>query len=84
MLVKTFSAIVQGLQATAVTIEVNATRGIRFVLKAGDADKLAKKPLPKLAAKNLSLYNAFNLVCEVSGLTYGFGKQQEIVIESLK
>ena len=32
MLVKTFSAIVQGLQATAVTIEVNATRGIRFVL----------------------------------------------------
>ena len=59
-------------------------RGIRFVLKAGDADKLAKKPLPKLAAKNLSLYNAFNLVCEVSGLTYSFGKQQEIVIESLK
>ena len=59
-------------------------RGIRFVLKAGDADKLAKMPLPKLAAKNLSLYNAFNLVCEVSGLTYSFGKQQEIVIESLK
>ena len=59
-------------------------RGIRFVLKAGDADKLAKTPLPKLAAKNLSLYNAFNLVCEVSGLTYRFGKQQEIVIESLK
>lgn len=59
-------------------------RGIRFVLKAGDADKLAKTPLPKLAAKNLSLYNAFNLVCEVSGLTYSFGKQQEIVIESLK
>lgn len=59
-------------------------RGIRFVLKAGDADKLAKMPFPKLAAKNLSLYNAFNLVCEVSGLTYSFGKQQEIVIESLK
>ena len=59
-------------------------RGIRFVLKAGDADKLAKTPLPKLAAKNLSLSNAFNLVCEVSGLTYRFGKQQEIVIESLK
>ena len=59
-------------------------RGIRFVLKAGDTDKLAKTPLPKLAAKNLSLYNAFNLVCEVSGLTYSFGKQQEIVIESLK
>ena len=59
-------------------------RGIRFVLKAEDADKLAKTPLPKLAAKNLSLYNAFNLVCEVSGLTYSFGKQQEIVIESLK
>ena len=59
-------------------------RGIRFVLKGGDADKLAKTPLPKLAAKNLSLYNAFNLVCEVSGLTYSFGKQQEIVIESLK
>ena len=59
-------------------------RGIRFVLKEGDADKLAKTPLPKLTAKNLSLYNAFNLVCEVSGLTYSFGKQQEIVIESLK
>ena len=59
-------------------------RGIRFVLKGGDADKLAKTPLPKLAAKNLSLYHAFNLVCEVTGLTYSFGKQQEIVIESLK
>ena len=59
-------------------------RGIRFVLKGEDADKLAKKPLPKLAAKNLSLYNAFNRLCEVSGLTYSFGKQQEIVIESLK
>ena len=59
-------------------------RGIRFVLKGEDADKLAKTPIPKLAAKNLSLYNAFNLVCEVSGLTYSFGKQQEIVIELLK
>ncbi len=59
-------------------------RGIHFVLKGGDADKLAKTPVPKLAAKNISLYNAFNLVCEVSGLTYSFGKQQEIVIESLK
>ena len=32
MLVKTFSASVQGLEASAVTIEVNAARGIRFVL----------------------------------------------------
>ncbi|MBQ6010917.1 MAG: hypothetical protein IJL17_20475 [Kiritimatiellae bacterium] len=59
-------------------------RGIRFILKGGDADKLAKTPVPKLAAKNLSLYNVFNLVCEVTGLAYRFGKQQEIVIESLK
>ena len=59
-------------------------RGIRFVLKADTADKLAKTPIPKLAAKNISLYDAFNLVCEVTGLTYSFGTQQEIVVEPLK
>ena len=32
MLIKTYSASVQGLQVTPVTIEVNASRGIRFVL----------------------------------------------------
>ena len=32
MLVKVYGASMQGLQATAVTIEVNATRGVRFVL----------------------------------------------------
>ena len=32
MLVKTFSASVQGLQATGITVEVNATRGVRFAL----------------------------------------------------
>ena len=32
MLVKVYGATVQGLQAVAVTIEVNASRGIRFVL----------------------------------------------------
>lgn len=32
MLVKAYGAIVQGLDATTVTIEVNATRGIRFVM----------------------------------------------------
>lgn len=59
-------------------------RGIRFVLKGEDSGKLAKTPVPKLAAKKLSLYNALDLVCNVTGLTYSFGKQQEIVIESLK
>ena len=32
MLVKVYGATVQGLQAVAVTIEVNATRGCRFVM----------------------------------------------------
>ena len=59
-------------------------RGIRFVLKGEATDKLAKTPVPRLAAKKLSLYNALDLVCNVTGLTYSFGKQQEIVIESLK
>ena len=59
-------------------------RGIRFVLKADATGKLAKTQVPTLAAKNISLYDAFNLVCEVTGLTYSFGKQQEIVVESLK
>ena len=59
-------------------------RGILFVLKADATGKLAKTPVPALAAKNISLYDAFNLVCEVTGLTYSFGKQQEIVVESLK
>ena len=47
MLVKTFSASVQGLQASAVTVEVNATRGIRFVLvgRAGDDRKRLSRML---------------------------------------
>ena len=32
MLVKTFGAAVQGIDATPVTIEVNSSRGIRFFL----------------------------------------------------
>ena len=59
-------------------------RGIRFVLKADAAGKLAKTPVPTLAAKNISLYDAFNLFCEVTGLTYSFGTQQEIVVVPLK
>ena len=49
MLVKTFSAIVQGLQATAVTIEVNATRGIRFVL-VGLPDSAVKESHERILA----------------------------------
>lgn len=59
-------------------------RGIGFVLKGGDADNLAKKPVPRITAKKLSLYDALNLVCEASGLAYGFGKNQEVVLEQLK
>jgi len=49
-----------------------------------DDGNLAKKPVPRITAKKLSLYDAFNLVCEASGLVYGFGKNQEVVIEQLK
>ena len=83
LILTTVAAAVSGTGLVHATLPKDK-RGIRFVLKGEDADKLAKTPLPKLAAKNLCLYNAFNLVCEVSGLTYSFGKQQEIVIESLK
>ena len=59
-------------------------RGITFVLKAGDDESLAKKPIPPIAASKISLYNCLNLVCEVSGLVYSFGKNQEIVVEQMK
>ena len=49
MLVKTFSASVQGLQASAVTIEVNATRGIRFVL-VGLPDSAVKESYERIVA----------------------------------
>ena len=49
MLVKTFSASVQGLQASAVTIEVNATRGIRFVL-VGLPDSAVKESYERITA----------------------------------
>ncbi|MBQ6226542.1 MAG: YifB family Mg chelatase-like AAA ATPase [Bacteroidaceae bacterium] len=49
MLVKTFSASVQGLQASAVTIEVNATRGIRFVL-VGLPDSAVKESYERIMA----------------------------------
>ena len=49
MLVKTFGASVQGLHATAVTIEVNATRGIRFVL-VGLPDNAVKESHERIMA----------------------------------
>ena len=49
MLVKTFSASVQGLQASAVTVEVNATRGIRFVL-VGLPDSAVKESYERITA----------------------------------
>ena len=49
MLVKTYSASVQGLQATAVTIEVNASRGIRFVL-VGLPDNAVKESHERIMA----------------------------------
>ena len=49
MLVKTFSASVQGLQASAVTVEVNATRGIRFVL-VGLPDNAVKESYERITA----------------------------------
>lgn len=49
MLVKTFSASVQGLQASVVTIEVNATRGARFVL-VGLPDSAVKESYERITA----------------------------------
>ncbi|MBQ7181734.1 MAG: YifB family Mg chelatase-like AAA ATPase [Bacteroidaceae bacterium] len=49
MLVKTYSASVQGLQAIAVTIEVNASRGLRFVL-VGLPDNAVKESHERIVA----------------------------------
>ena len=49
MLVKTFSASVQGLQASAVTIEVNSTRGARFAL-VGLPDNAVKESYERILA----------------------------------
>lgn len=49
MLVKTFSASIQGLQASAVTIEVNASRGVRFVL-VGLPDNAVKESYERILA----------------------------------
>lgn len=49
MLVKTYSASVQGLQATAVTIEVNSTQGMRFVL-VGLPDNAVKESQERIKA----------------------------------
>ena len=49
MLVKVFSASVLGLQATTVTIEVNAARGIRFVL-VGLPDNAVKESHERIMA----------------------------------
>ena len=49
MLVKTFSACVQGLEAIAVTVEVNVTRGIRFVL-VGLPDNAVKESHERIMA----------------------------------
>ena len=59
-------------------------RGINFVLKAGNDGSLAKRPIPPISTKKISLYDCFNLICEVTGLKYSFGKNQEIVVEKLK
>ena len=49
MLVKTYSAIVQGLQAMPVTVEVNAARGIRFVI-VGLPDNAVKESYERIMA----------------------------------
>ncbi len=49
MLVKVLSACLQGLQATPVTIEVNSTRGIRFVL-VGLPDSAVKESHERIMA----------------------------------
>ena len=49
MLVKTYSASVQGLQATAVTVEVNASRGVRFIL-VGLPDNAVKESYERIKA----------------------------------
>lgn len=49
MLVKVFGASMQGLQATVVTIEVNATRGVRFVL-VGLPDNAVKESHERILA----------------------------------
>ena len=59
-------------------------RGITFVLKAEDGESLAKKPMPRITTKEISLYDVFNLVCESAGLNYTFGKNQQIVVEQMK
>jgi hypothetical protein len=59
-------------------------RGINFFLKTEDGEDIAKRTLPKIRASEISLYDAFNLICEATGLKYSFGKQQEIVVEQLK
>ena len=49
MLVKTFSASVQGLQAAEVTVEVNSTRGARFAL-VGLPDSAVKESYERILA----------------------------------
>ena len=49
MLVKTYSASVQGLQATAVTVEVNSSRGLRFAL-VGLPDSAVKESQERIRA----------------------------------
>lgn len=49
MLVKVYGASMQGLQATSVTIEVNATRGVRFVL-VGLPDNAVKESHERILA----------------------------------
>ncbi|MCF0197038.1 MAG: YifB family Mg chelatase-like AAA ATPase, partial [Bacteroidaceae bacterium] len=57
MLVKTYSASVQGLQATAVTIEVNTSRGMRFAM-VGLPDNAVKESHERvMAAIENSGYN---------------------------
>lgn len=49
MLVKTYGATVQGLDATTVTIEINATRGVRFVM-VGLPDSAVKESHERIMA----------------------------------
>lgn len=49
MLVKVYSASVQGLQATTVTIEVNASRGVRFAM-VGLPDNAVKESYERIMA----------------------------------
>ena len=66
MLVKTFSASVQGLQASAVTIEVNTSRGARFVL-VGLPDSAVKESYERiLAAIENSGYNFPNYAITIN------------------